>query len=137
MTRREFARALRKSFLRRHGHLAPLPEDADGRLGAVEARLGFALPPVVRFAYKHAGEDFVDPEWSAGEYLRWREGGWPERVLPLAEEGCGVWLCVDCSHKLAPVLRWRGDLAPEGNDAAFEHESASFAEWLRGLLARD
>ena len=69
MTRKEFAQALLKSFRRQYGYLNPLPEDADDRLNAVEARLGFALPPMVRFVYKHAGEDFVNPEWSADEYL--------------------------------------------------------------------
>jgi hypothetical protein len=32
MTRKEFARALRKHFRRQHGYLNPLPEDADERL---------------------------------------------------------------------------------------------------------
>jgi hypothetical protein len=62
MTRKEFARALRQSFRRQYGYINPLPEDADERLDAVEARLGFALPPSVRFIFKHAGEDFVNPE---------------------------------------------------------------------------
>jgi hypothetical protein len=59
-------------------------------------------------------------------------------MVPLAEEGCGMWLCPDCSHKAAPVVRWRGDYAFEGtNDLVFEDESASFAEWLRPRLPRE
>src|SRR5262245_25468285 len=98
MTRKQFARLLRQNFRRRYGYLNPLPEDADQRLDAVEARLDFALPTMVRFIYKHAGEDFVTPEWSAEEYLKWRKNpAWPERIVPLAEDGCGIWYCLDCS----------------------------------------
>jgi len=58
-------------------------------------------------------------------------------MVPLALEGCGIWLCLDCSHKTAPVVRWRGDYAFEGaDDLVFEHESPSFAVWLQGRLRR-
>lgn len=139
MTRNEFVRALRKHFRRQHGYLNSLPEDADERLDAVEASLWFALPPVARFVYKYAGEDFISPEWSAKQYRRWcSDPKWPRRLVPLVEEGCGIWLCLDCSRRRVPVLKWRGDYATEGtDDLHFEHQSPSFVEWLRRQLPRE
>jgi hypothetical protein len=139
MTRKEFARSLRKWFRQQNGYVNPLPEDADHTLDAVEAKLGFQLPRMVRFVFKHIGEDFINPEWSADEYAKLRDDGeWPERMLPLTEEGCGIWLCLDCSHTVAPVIRWRGDYANEGEDElVFEHASPSFAEFLRSQLPRE
>ena len=139
MTRKEFARRLRKQFRRQHGYINPLPEDAVELLDGVEARFGFALPPIVRFVYQYAGEDFVSPEWSAEKYLEFRaDPKWPQRMVPLAEEGCGIWLCVDCSQKQAPVMMYRGDYTTEeSDDPVFEHEASSFAEWLRKDLPAD
>jgi hypothetical protein len=133
MTRKEFARSLRRQFRQEFGFINPLPEDADELLDSVEAQLGFTLPPIVRFIYKYAGEDFVNPEWSAQEYLKWnRDGKWPDRLLPLVEAGCGLWLCLDCTQKQVPVVMWRGDYAAGGvNDLIFEPESPSYVDWLR------
>ncbi|WP_439632231.1 SMI1/KNR4 family protein [Gemmata sp.] len=134
MTRKEFARALRKQFRRRRGHLNPLPEDAEERLDAVEHRLGFTLPADVRFIFTHAGEDFIAPEESVEQNVRLRDDPqWPERMLVFAEEGCGIWLCIDCNHEAAPVLRWRGDYIKDAADPPiFEHVSPSFLDWLAG-----
>lgn len=129
MTPSQFARLLRKRFRRRYGYINRLPEDTQARLEAVERRLGFGLPPVVRFIFEHAGEDFINPEWSAEHYGKWRnDPAWPERMVPLVEDGCGIWLCLDCSQKQAPVLKWRGDEATdESEELVFEHESPSFS----------
>jgi hypothetical protein len=135
MTRNEFARKLRKALHRKYGHVNPLPEEAGGDLEDAEARLGFPLPGIVRFIYKKAGVDFFSPEWSAKTYLEMRsEPKWPERMVPIADEGCGIWLCLDCSRKQAPVLHFRGDELP--GDLVFEHAAPSFVEYLRGELPR-
>jgi len=55
MTRKEFVRKLRNSARRADGYVNPLLEDADRELDAAEKQLGFALPPIVRFIYEHAG----------------------------------------------------------------------------------
>ena len=138
MTRKEFAKKLRRQFRRVNGYINPLPDDAKERLKTAESGLGFAWPGVVRFVFKHAGEDSVNPEWSAEKYVAFcRDAEWPEKMVPLVEEGCGIWLCLDCSRKQAPVFRYRGDLwTKESPELVFEAETPTFVEWLRGQLPR-
>ena len=140
MTPKEFARRLRRELRRSSGHVNPLPEDADEQLAVAEREIGFRLPPVLRFIFKHAGQDFFSPEWSVEHYAKLRqEPVWPDKLLPLAEEGCGIWLCLDCSRKAAPVIRWRGDLESENHTGPpnLEHVAPSFVEWLRGQISRE
>ena len=91
---------MRRNFHRTCGYLNRLPEETDEELDGLEVKLGFALPRIVRFVYKQAGEDFITPRWSVETCLKWQtELKWPEKMVPLAEEGCGNWLCLDCSRK--------------------------------------
>ena len=140
MTRREFARLLRRSHHRRYGSVTPLPRDPDAQLARAEAALGFALPPIVRTIFEHAGADFVDLDWPVARYRAWAaEPGWPPGLLPYLEEGCGDYLCLDCSREHAPVLRWRGGDSDEAEPdrLIFERVASSFVAYLRGRLPKD
>jgi hypothetical protein len=86
--------------------------------------------------------DFVDPRAASEEYAKWRADDpvWPERMVPLAEKGCGIWTCLDCSQKPAPVVRFRGDVDPGTDREAppvFEEVAPSLVEWLRADFLRD
>lgn len=166
MTRREFAKKLRQRFRRMNGYVNPLPEDADDRLALAESTLGFALPAIVCSVFRYAGEDFINPEWSVEKYLSWRRDPrrgirehrdgqpenrciiaepvigrrpvWPVYLMPIAEEGCGIWICVDCSRKQAPVISYRGDyMTGDTMELPLEHVSPSYVEWLRNRIPRD
>lgn len=145
MTRKEFVRRLRQTAKRANGYINPLPEEPDSELDAAERKLGFALPPILRYIYKHAGEDFFSLSYSVEQYLKWlpasepkAANSWPEKLLPLSDEGDSIWLCLDCKHRSVPVLRYRGDFGPDSPDEeCFEHVSPSFVEYLRAFISRE
>ena len=60
MTRREFARLLRKVHRAQLGEILPLPEEPEEVLDEAEEELGFDLPESARYVFTLAGPDFVD-----------------------------------------------------------------------------
>jgi hypothetical protein len=71
----------------------------------------------------------------------WR---WPERLLPLANYGCGMWSCVDCEYRTLPMILWDSDNLDSDLTAAdarlnwgnsFWDQRLAFRAWLEGWLA--
>ena len=93
-----------------------------------EATLKFELPELVRALYLKVGNGGFGPQYGIvgtkggakldgftletcyqqmldleNECSAWR---WPPRLLPLANLGCGMWSCVDCSYARLPMFLW-------------------------------
>jgi hypothetical protein len=119
-----------------------------------ERQLGFALPPLLRRIYSEMGDGGFGPGYGfygllegteefpddsvVRLYLSFRgpdpddpEWAWPEKLLPLADWGCAIRSCVDCSDPSLPVVRFDPNsgtypmLNPEGN---------TFEDWLSAWL---
>jgi hypothetical protein len=144
----------------------PIPPASPRDLQQAERVLGFQLPELLRAIYLQVGNGGFGPEYgivgTAGGFkldkcslescyqrmLRlekensvWR---WPERLLPLANYGCGMWACVDCEHKNLPMILWDPnnlDAELDGADArvnwasAFWDQGGALRNWLEGWLA--
>lgn len=144
----------------------PKPPVAVKDLRVAERALGFQLPELLRAIYLQVGNGGFGPEYGMvgtkggfkldrcslescyRQMLRlekenpvWR---WPERLLPLANYGCGMWSCVDCEYKKLPMILWDPNILDselEGADArlnwanAFWDQGRSLRMWLEGWLA--
>jgi SMI1 / KNR4 family (SUKH-1) len=142
MTRREFARLLRKVHRARFGELLPLPEQADEVIEEAEAELGFALPEAARYVFALAGPDFVDLPFAIGEYLGRSKTGapnandtcWPGMMLPIKDLGTDCWVCLDCKPKNGPVYLFRDGEGDVDWPAKFEMVAPTLVEYLRAFL---
>ena len=137
MTRREFARLLRKAHRTQFGELLPLPEQADEVIEEAEAELGFALPDAARYVFTLAGPDFVDLPFAIGEYLgRSKADGprWPDRMLPIKDLGTDCWVCLDCKPKNGPVYLFRDHAGETDGPDEFEQVAPTLVEYLRAFL---
>lgn len=126
---------------RGHGRTRPAPLGS-GEIARAEGILGFALPPLLAELYTRIGDGGFGPEqgllplrqtvrtYEARRGSGWR---WPEGVLPIADFGCGMYVCVDCRSETAQVLLF--DPNPGEPDLAWSIDTQSLAGWLRGWLA--
>ena len=160
----EFARALCQSAL------PPLrPEHID----EAEEKLGFALPLLLRLIYTQVGNGGFGPgeglipliyersssddESVVSEYLNRRsqcagpsEFRWPDRMLPIADHGCGQLSCVllaESGDSDPPVITFEPNVSTEESTRRFLNgrpfiapgflpEMKSLAAWLREWLDR-
>lgn len=96
------------------GSGVPLPAAlGTEEIARAEGILGFALPPLLAALYTRVGDGGFGPEcgllslrhavraYGAGRSSAWR---WPEGVLPIADFGCSMSVCVDCRSDTAQVL---------------------------------
>jgi hypothetical protein len=152
-----------------HGQIhprKPIPPAATKALQVAEPALGFQLPDLLRAIYLNVGNGGFGPEYGIigtkggfklekcsleSCYQRmlqlkkenpvWR---WPERLLPLANYGCGMWSCVDCEYKKLPMILWDPNILDSELDGAeaqlnwanaFWDQGRSLRMWLEGWLA--
>jgi hypothetical protein len=151
------------------GHIhrqKPIPPVATRDLRVAERALGFQLPDLLRAIYREVGNGGFGPSYGIvgtkegfkldkcslescyqgmleleQQNSVWR---WPQRLLPLANYGCGMWSCVDCDYKRHPMILWGPTNLNAGLDGAdarlnWEHvfwgEAQSFRTWLECWLA--
>jgi hypothetical protein len=132
---------------------------------ATEKALKFKLPELVRSLYLEVGNGGFGPQYGivgthggakldgctletcyqqmlelANDCSVWR---WPPMLLPLANLGCGMWSCVDCSYARLPMILWDPnnlDDELETGDAeqnwgnSFWDQGLSLNKWLVGWL---
>jgi hypothetical protein len=144
----------------------PLPQVAAKALQAAERAIGLKLPELLRAIYLKVGNGGFGPEYGIvgikggakldgytletcyqmmlkleKENAVWR---WPERLLPVANYGCGMWSCVDCDYQKLPMVLWDPnnlDADLDGAEArlnwgnAFWDQGLSLRTWLKGWLA--
>ncbi len=143
MTRREFARLLRKVHRAQLGEILPLPEEPDELIEEAEGELGFALPEAARYVFTLAGPDFVDLPFGVAEYLgRCRRAatrpskdtGWRDKMLPIKDLGSDCWVCLDCKPKNGPVYLFREDEGETTWPDKFEQIAPTLIEYLRAFL---
>ncbi|MGP3687868.1 SMI1/KNR4 family protein [Streptomyces sp. IBSNAI002] len=129
-----------RTSVREHGMALPAPLGSEETARA-EGILGFALPPLLAGLYLRVGDGGFGPEQgllplrqAVRTYGAQRESGWrwPEGVLPIADFGCGMFVCVDCRSETAQVLLF--DPNPGEPDLAWSIDTPSLAGWLRGWL---
>lgn len=145
---------------------AAVPTVSAAQLNAIEKSLGFALPQIVRSLYVVVGNGGFGPAYGIvgvrggaklegktletcyhgmrqlhREHPMWK---WPEQLLPLANAGCGMWSCVDCTYKSLPMILWDpNNLDSDSDDAdarirwcySFWDQGMSVKAWLRGWLS--
>jgi hypothetical protein len=105
---------------------------------AVERKLGFQLPDLLRGIYTQVGNGGFGPEYGfigieggakpegktlvpqynalqclAKKNPYWR---WPEQLLPVCYLGCGMWSCLDCAGSKVPVMIFDPNLADQDED---------------------
>ncbi|MEV6952715.1 SMI1/KNR4 family protein [Streptomyces sp. NPDC051183] len=124
------------------GRVKPLPAPLEaGARAEAERILGFALPPLLAGLYTRVGDGGFGPErgllplrGAVAAYGAMRVSGWrwPAGVLPLADYGCGMYVCVDCQSDTAQVLLFEPNLGEP--DLAWFVDAPSLADWLRGWL---
>ena len=142
MTRREFARLLRKVHRAQLGEILPLPEEPDELIEEAEGELGFGLPEAAGYVFTLAGPDFVDLPFAVSQYLDRRRAEakpkddywWPERILPIKDLGADCWVCLDCKPKNGPVYIFRDDEGETNWPDKFEQIAPTLIEYLRAFL---
>jgi len=146
----------------------PIPPVAQKQLKVAERAISFKLPELCRAIYLKVGNGGFGPEYGIvgtkggakldectletcyqnmlkleKENSVWR---WPERLLPLANYGCGMWSCVDCEYAKLPMILWDPnnlDAELDGPDArlnwgnSFWDQGLSLTKWLEGWLAEE
>lgn len=131
----------------------PAPVD-DARIAQAEARLGFALHPLLARLYREVADGGFGPEYRllplsgpdasvVGEYLTRREASvgvehpeWPEGVVPVLTWGCGMYAGVDCLSEDGQVLLFEPNPYGGGSwEQCWFLDSAGLAEWLETWLA--
>ncbi|MFF4264015.1 SMI1/KNR4 family protein [Streptomyces virginiae] len=124
------------------GNGKPLPAALGAaEIARAEGILGFALPPLLAALYTRVGDGGFGPEcgllslhdavsaYGAGRSSAWR---WPEGVLPIADFGCSLSVCVDCRSDTAQVLLFDPGLGEP--ELAWSIDTPSLAAWLHGWL---
>jgi SMI1/KNR4 family protein SUKH-1 len=145
-----------------------IPPVAAKVLQVAERAIGFKLPQLLRAIYLKIGNGGFGPEYGivgtkGGAKLDgctleacyrnmlklekenpvWR---WPQYLLPVANYGCGMWSCVDCSYQKLPMVLWDPnnlDADLDGADArlnwgnSFWDQGLSLKTWLEGWLAEE
>lgn len=137
MTRREFARLLRKVHRDRCGEILPLPEEADEVIEEAETEIGFAVPEAARYLFTLAGPDFVDLAFAVGEYVARRRGddtSWPAKLLAIKDLGADCWVCLDCKPKNGPVYVFREGESESDWPDKFELIAPTLVEYFRAFL---
>ena len=130
------------------GHIhprKPIPPVTTKDLRDAERALGFQLPDLVRAIYRKVANGGFGPVYGVvgtkggfklDKYSLescyqgmlqleqvnsiWR---WPQRLLPLANYGCGMWSCVDCEYKKLSMIIWDPNILDstlDGADARLE-----------------
>ena len=144
----------------------PFPPVATKALQVAERAIGFKLPELLRAIYLKVGNGGFGPAYGIVGTRRgamldgctletcyedmanlvkgnsvWR---WPERLLPVANYGCGMWSCVDCEYKKLPMILWDPNNLNSDRDGAdarlnwgnsFWDQGLSLRTWLEGWLA--
>jgi hypothetical protein len=128
-------------------------------IAAAEQALGFELPGLLRELYLRVGNGGYGPGYglvgiaggakdSSGSQLvelyaglarsdpddiHWR---WPTRLLPVANLGCGMYACIDCSTTEGRVVWFEPNPHSDGEpwDDSFILLSPSMSDWLRSWL---
>lgn len=130
---------------------APL---GDERVAQAEARLGFALHPLLVRLYREVTDGGFGPDHRllplpgpgarvVGEYRARREASaegehpqWPVGVVPILTWGCGLYAAVDCSSPDGQVLLFEPNAYGGGSwEGCWFLDSSSLAGWLETWLA--
>ncbi len=123
-------------------------------IAETEARLGFALPWLLRELYRHVGNgrfgpghgllslnDVGDGELSlVNLYFRMQQDDpndpswkWPAGLLPFCDWGCNIYSCLDCVRLGNPVLTY--EHVQGSMHQSFVPTRDAFESWLRDWLA--
>ncbi|MEV7502477.1 SMI1/KNR4 family protein [Streptomyces sp. NPDC093018] len=126
----------------------------DAQLAQAEARLGFALHPLLTRLYREVADGGFGPDYRllpllgpgssvVGEYLARRAASvsvahpeWPEGVVPILTWGCGMYAGIDCRSADGQVLLFEPNPYSGGSWAeCWFLDSDGIAAWLETWLA--
>ena len=128
-------------------------------LNSAEGKLGFKLTPTLRRIFTEVANGGFGPQYgllglrggmrnedgcdAVDQYLAYQEPDpedihweWPNELLPLGHLGCGMYLCVDCSHNEGPITLFEPNPHEAGeawNDSFFPFADSTEI-WLLGWL---
>jgi hypothetical protein len=131
-------------------HDYPGPPASAAELASVEARLGFALPELLRDIYLKIGnggfgpgyglyaiEDLYGalPDIHTGSFLPSRKSG-TDKLLAICTWGCQYFSYLDCALPQPPVMAIDTNSHGHGpGGRAFSLHAKSFEEWMERWLA--
>jgi hypothetical protein len=152
---RHLKKQLANAAPRSDGVPSAMPVASSSQIGAAEAELGFAIPPLLKRIYReignggcHLGPGFGllglpggydnDDGWDIIKTTREVSNGlaWWDRIVVVCDWGCCMLSCVDCSDDEFTVYRWDGNAfddstdIDEPSDALWTVETDTFDEWL-------
>jgi len=144
-----------KATPRADGVPSAMPVATSDQIEAVEAKLGFELPPLLKRIYReignggcHLGPGYGliglpggydnDDGWNIVKTTNDVSDGleWWDRMVVVCDWGCCMISCVDCSDDDFTVFRWDGNAFDDAtdNEAPSEElwtvEADTFDEWL-------
>ena len=116
-------------------------------IAEAERKLGFELPPLLRTLYRKVANGGFGPAYGIigldengwldvdhdvalpDLYAMFRRGdNWPDRFLPICNDGCGMYSIIDCNTVNAEMV-FSGGVTLEGGGIAFE-------QWLEKWVNR-
>jgi hypothetical protein len=128
------------------------PPATGAQLASAEARLGFALPPLLRRLYELANGGIGpgprgiypldgNPDTLTAIYTAFvgstyapapgdpgfAQYPWPARLLPICDWGCAVWSCLDCRSVDGPIVT-------SSNGEPFADSGHTLRSWLATWL---
>jgi hypothetical protein len=127
------------------------PTATPEEVAAAEQHLGFPLPGLLRRLYLEVGNGGFGPGYGllslrtaalraetlveVYDALQEQWEAWPPRLVPVADWGCGIYSCLDCSQEEAPVIVLGGDAFPEDLQANLFPHRPSLLNWLQAWIA--
>ena len=131
----------------------------EGEMKVIEERLGFVLSKLLRRLYLEVSNGGYGPSYgilSFGKGLKDNYGldiietyehlcqtnsrdpfwKWPEKLLPICDLGCGMYICVDCSTSEGATVWFEPNPHCEGEswDNYFIPFTSSTEQWLASWL---
>ncbi|NUP51817.1 MAG: SMI1/KNR4 family protein [Catenulispora sp.] len=131
MDEADLPRRLRAWALAKHGEL-PEPATAE-QVAAAEARLGFAVHPLLKRLYLEVADGGYGPDTFTLVPAAQLRRGWPWLTVTVMDAGCAMECNVDCSDATGRVLLMDPNAAGPDEESLFL-EAPTLAQWLESWI---
>jgi hypothetical protein len=138
---------------------AVMPVASSEQIAAVEAELGFDIPPLLKTIYREIGNGGRDlgpgllglpggyDDANGYNILKSSRGmasflSWWEQFIVICDQGCSMYSCIDCTDEDFGVYRWDGNAfddpvhVDEPSEELWSLEANTFDDWIVDELHR-